>query len=82
MIELKDTIDMMTSADYKDRFRAEYYQTKIRHDKLRTMLIKHEAGTLGFEPTCPLSLLHEQYKHMGNYISCLEIRAEMEGIEL
>ena len=33
-MELKDTIDLMTSEDYKDRFKAEYYQTKIRYDKL------------------------------------------------
>ena len=25
-MELKDTIDLMTSEDYKDRFKAEYYQ--------------------------------------------------------
>ena len=29
-MELKDTIELMTSDDYKDRFRAEYWQTKIR----------------------------------------------------
>ena len=28
-MELKDTIDLMTSEDYKDRFKAEYYQTKF-----------------------------------------------------
>ena len=33
-MELKDTIDLMTSDDYKDRFKAEYYQTKIRYNKL------------------------------------------------
>ena len=82
MIELKDTIELMTSEDYKDRFKAEYYQSKIRHDKLKAMLVKHEAGTLGFEPSCPLCLLDEQLNHMGDYISCLEIRAEMEGIKL
>ena len=40
----------MTSDDYKDRFRAEYQQTKIRYDKLHKMLIKYDAGTLPFEP--------------------------------
>lgn len=39
-MELKDTIDLMTSEDYKDRFKAEYYQTKIRYDKLHKMLVK------------------------------------------
>jgi hypothetical protein len=30
MNELKDTIELMNSSDYKDRFKAEYYQLKIR----------------------------------------------------
>lgn len=29
-MELKDTVELMNSDDYKDRFKAEYYQTKIR----------------------------------------------------
>lgn len=29
-MELKDTVELMNSEDYKDRFKAEYYQTKIR----------------------------------------------------
>ena len=51
-MELKDTIEMMNSEDYKERFKAEYYQTKIRYDKLHSMLVKNEAGTLDFKPTC------------------------------
>ena len=34
-MELKDTIEMMTSNDYKERFKAEYYQAKIRYEKLK-----------------------------------------------
>lgn len=81
-IELKDTIDMMLSDDYKERFRAEYYQTKIRYDKLHKMCIKYEAGTLNFTPTCSLELLQEQKRYMGMYLHKLEVRAEKEGIEL
>lgn len=33
MNELKDTIELMNSSDYKDRFKAEYYQLKIRYTK-------------------------------------------------
>lgn len=33
MMELKDTIKLMTSEDYKERFAAEYLQTKIRYEK-------------------------------------------------
>lgn len=82
MIELKDTIDAMNSEDYKERFKAEYYQVKIRYDKLDAMTVRYEAGTLDFTPSCPLSLLLEQKKHMGNYIRALKIRAEIEGIVL
>lgn len=81
-MELKDTIEMMNSEDFKERFKAEYYQAKIRYEKLHKMLIKYEAGTLNFEPKCSLELLTEQAKHMGLYLKCLEIRAEIEGIEL
>lgn len=82
MTELRDTVPLMTSPDYKDRFRAEYYQTKIRHDKLTSMLARLEAGVLDFEPTCSKSLLAEQCAVMGRYLHILEVRAEAEGIVL
>lgn len=80
-MKLEDTIKKMQSDDYKDRFIAEYWQTKIRYDKLHKMLIKQEAGTLNFSPTTPIALLEKQACHMGNYLKCLEIRAEIEKIE-
>lgn len=52
MKELKDTIELMNSEDYKERFRAEYYQTKIRYEKLHKLIIKMEAGTCDFTPSC------------------------------
>ena len=81
-MEMKDTIEMMNSVDYKERFRAEYYQTKIRYEKLHKMTVKYEAGTLNFTPTCSLELLKKQKGFMGQYLNCLEIRAEIEGIKL
>lgn len=81
-MELKDTIELMNSSDYKERFKAEYLQAKIRYDKLDKMLIKYEAGTLNFTPSCSLELLKEQKKYMGNYIRILRIRAEIENIDL
>nr|DAU64947.1 MAG TPA: hypothetical protein [Caudoviricetes sp.] len=82
MKDLKDTVAMMNSEDYKERFRAEYFQTKIRYEKLHAMTIKYEAGTLNFTPSCSLELLNEQKRHMGNYLHCLEVRAEIEKIDL
>lgn len=79
---LEMTKDMMTDADYKTRFCAEYWQTKIRYDKLHRMIVKWEAGTLNFTPTCPKELFKEQASYMGNYLRVLEIRAEIEGVDL
>lgn len=82
-MELKDTIELMQSNDYKERFKAEYYQTKIRYDKLHTMVVKMEAGTLEFEiPKCPINIFKEQLSCMGRYLYQLEIRAEIDGIKL
>ena len=82
MYELSDTIELMTSDDYKERFKAEYWQTKIRHDKLHDMIVKYEAGTLDFEPTCNIDIFKKQITNMANYLYVLEVRAEIEGIIL
>ena len=81
-MELKDTSELMLSGDYKERFKAEYYQTKIRYEKLHRMIVKYEANTLDFEPDCSLELLKKQASHMGNYLYCLELRAQIEHITL
>lgn len=82
MKDLKDTVDLMNSDDFKDRFRAEYYQTKIRYDKLHAMVVKYEAGTLSFTPSCSLELLKHQAYMMSQYLYDLEVRAEIEKVEL
>lgn len=81
-MELKDTIELMTSDDYVDRFKAEYYQLKIRIKKLAAMLDKWDAGELNFEPTCPKDLLERQCNYMDDYRLTLERRARIEGIDL
>lgn len=81
-MEMKDTIEMMISADYKERFKAEYHQTKIRYNKLHDMLVKADAGKLDFKPTCSLDLLKSQKATMGNYLYYLEVRAVAEDIKL
>ena len=79
---LKNTVDLMLSDNYEDRFRAEYYQTKERYQRLHLMIIKYEAGTLDFQPDCPLELLKRQAKAMGEYLYVLEMRAQLEEIDL
>lgn len=81
-MELKDTITMMDNPDYKERFKAEYHQTKIRYDKLHAMVIKYEADALDFTPSCSLELLKSQKSAMGQYLYWLEVRALIEDIDL
>lgn len=81
-MELRDTVVMMESADYKERFKAEYYQNVIRYEKLKAMLDKWDRGVLGFNPMCPRSTYNMQIKAMTDYIAVLEARAVMEGIKL
>lgn len=81
-MELKDTIELMKSEDYKDRFKAEYWQVKIRLDKLYAMYSHMKNGTLDFEPTCPASMYDKQIGVMTQYVNVLEERAKLEGINL
>lgn len=81
-MELKETKDLMCSSDYKDRFIAEYLQTKIRRDGLANMLLKYKAGTLNFTPKCSYELLHMQLIYMESYLEVLEQRAVIEDIPL
>ena len=77
-----DTIEMMQSENYKERFKAEYYQLVIRYNKLVTMLEKWDNGQLNFEPSCNRGIYNFQVRAMADYIACLETRAIIEGIEL
>lgn len=43
---LKETTEMMVSPDYKERFKAEYYQLMLRFRGLQSMLFKWDNGTL------------------------------------
>ena len=81
-MELERIIELMKSEDYKDRFKAEYYQLEDRATKLSNMLEKYKAGTLNFTPSCSYELLNSQLKAMNEYLKYLIIRAEIEGIEL
>ncbi len=91
---LSDTVEGMLHPDYKERFKAEYQQTKIRYEKLKAFNNKIDAAqrTQGDpfapkrveEPThdCPAALLREQQGAMGQYLHILEVRAVIEGIDL
>lgn len=89
---LKETVELMKSDDYKERFVAEYWQTKIRYEKLKAFNTKIEAARRTRcseikpmeEPKhdCPADLLRDQQGIMGEYLHLLEVRAEIEGVDL
>lgn len=81
-MNLNDTVEMMNNTDYKERFRAEYIQLKIRMNGLCGMLKKYKEGTLPFTPSCSYDLLNAQFRAMDLYASFLEDRARVEDIEL
>lgn len=81
------TVEGMLSPDYKERFKAEYQQTKIRYEKLKAFNTRIRAAEIKGsvempEHDCPLDLLRDQQRAMGEYLHCLEIRAVIEGIDL
>lgn len=90
-LQLIDTAELMCSGDYRDRFVAEYIQTKIRYEKLKAFNTKIEAAVRTSasdspfpEPKhdCPAGLLREQQAAMGEYLHILEVRALIEDIDL
>ena len=87
MKDLKDTISLMLSDDYRERFKGEYWQTKIRYEKLKDFCNRIEAANMALNVAeqrhdCPFWLLRQQKKKMGKYLYTLEIRALHEGIDL
>ncbi|MDY2736061.1 crAss001_48 related protein [Intestinibacter sp.] len=81
-MELKNTVDLMLSKDFKDRFKAEYYQLKDRTEKLEKMLYGYRNNTLKFKPKCSYELLDAQLSSMKTYLNILKERAKIENISL
>lgn len=80
--DLPNTVDLMLSENYEERFKAEYYQVRARREKLVKMIGDFYADRLDFEPVCPISLLTQQAEAMSNYMLILETRAIIEKIKL
>lgn len=79
---LEDTLPLMNSSDYKDRFVAEYLQLCIRKENLYNTISKYYDVELEFELDCPIKMLEEQYDLMYKYAEKLEERAKIENIDL
>ena len=81
-VELALTAEKMVSADYKERFIAEFIQVKNRYNGLKAMVEKWDNGILPFVPTCPRETYNFQLRAMKDYMDILVVRAKIEGIEL
>lgn len=92
-MELRNTAKGMESSDYRVRFAAEYWQTKIRYEKLKAFNARIEAARRTDcsdadakvempKHACPSNLLRDQQSAMGEYLHILEVRAVIEGIDL
>ena len=82
IMKLENTVDLMLSKDYKERFQAEYYQVKIRYERLKAMLRDWDEGRLEFAPTCLKPMYSLQIASMRSYLDVLEERAKLEDIDL
>ena len=82
MKTLEETAPMMSSANYKERFLAEYYQLETRINKLEKMVKDWDEGKLTFTPTCPRLTYSLQLRSMMEYFAILQMRAKMEYIEV
>lgn len=81
-ITLEDTIPLMKSECFKDRLRAEYYQTAIRLTKLDSVIERYENGTIDFVPRTTLDDYKKQAKFMRQYVYVLLDRCPQEGVDL
>ena len=82
--QLDQTVDLMRSESYKERFIAEYAQIAIRTQRLDRVLRSIEDKTCPkcFEPTCDIAILKSQWKSMNAYLATLIVRAAIEDIDL
>lgn len=75
-------MNLLNSEDYKERMKGEYLFIKDKYENLHRTIVKYDAGTLGFDLTCSIGLLRDQAAAMGQYLYLLEVRAQIEGVEL
>jgi len=86
-MELKDTVDMMLSADWTERFKAEYYQLLNRWWNLKQYIVRNEIrettlGSLDKKQCAILNVMNEQMVEMQGYLDAMERRAILEEIDL
>lgn len=68
--------------DYKKRIIIEYSDLYERTKKLELTLQKYDMGMLEFDLSCPVSVLRAQHHIMLSYLHILELRSDIENIEI
>lgn len=79
---LKDTTKLMESENPIDNFKGEYYQLVIRMKNLSGAMLQMKEESLESEPKYSYELFEKQLISMQHYKHALELRANVEGIEL
>lgn len=74
----EETAVGMMSTDYRERFVAEYWQLRIRIERLSDVI----DGYNRFAFVCPKSLFESQLMAMKSYKIMLEQRAKLDKIDL
>ena len=86
MKSLADSVVLMQSNKYQDRFCAEYLQLRVRMEKLNKFLTEirmaEEMHNESPKHDCPVELLEEQLYNMEQYKRSLEERAIIESIDV
>lgn len=80
---------LLSSNDWKERLRGEYYELRIRYEKLKAYNVKTEIR-YRMTPSCvekaedevARRLMRDQQDAMGHYLYLLELRAASAGIDL
>lgn len=80
-MKLVETVNLMCSNDFKDRFIAEYVQLAIRLSKLDAALNNPSAARFEIDDIAR-ALMLKQRDAMESYKVCLEKRADILGIDL
>lgn len=80
-MELKDTVNLMLSEDWRDRMKAEHMQAVIRCEKLTEFLSAAARGEKNPKSVDDKFHLTKQKVAMVDYIIALEHRMKNAGIE-
>lgn len=80
MTELKETVDLMLSDNFRDRLKAEYWQNVIRYNSLSMYIDKLKNSKNPYESAVPIKTLERQLTYMSLMNGVLEERLEADDI--